>query len=49
MIDIEEEGKGVIHEIVPRKNYMIRKSVNLSKEARMIAANMDLCVNYYNG
>lgn len=44
MIDIEEEGKGVIHEIVPRKNYMIRKSVNLSKEAHVIAANMDLCV-----
>lgn len=36
-----ETGKGVINEIVERKNYIIRKSVNLSKEAHIIAANMD--------
>jgi len=44
MIDVDKENKGVIHQIEPRKNYIIRKSVNLSKEAHVIAANLDLCV-----
>ena len=44
MVDLEGENKGVIHQIEPRKNYMIRKSVNLSKEAHIIAANLDQCV-----
>ena len=39
-----EEGKetGVIHKIVDRKNYIIRKSVNLSKQTHIIAANIDV-------
>jgi len=32
---------GVIHEIHERKNYIIRKSVNLSKQTHIIAANID--------
>jgi ribosome biogenesis GTPase len=32
---------GVIYEIEPRKNYIIRKSSNLSKESQIIAANVD--------
>ncbi len=32
---------GVIQEIDPRKNYIIRKSPNLSKETQIIAANID--------
>jgi len=32
---------GVIFEIEPRKNYIIRKSSNLSKESQIIAANID--------
>jgi len=32
----------VIEELKERKNYVIRKSVNLSKEAHVIASNMDL-------
>ena len=32
---------GVIHHLVDRKNYIIRKSINLSKQAQIIAANMD--------
>lgn len=36
-----EEGTGVITEIKDRKNYIIRKSVNLSKQAHIIAANID--------
>lgn len=33
---------GVINEIHDRKNYIIRKSVNLSKQTHIIAANLDL-------
>lgn len=32
---------GVIHNIEERKNYIIRKSVNLSKQVHIIAANID--------
>jgi ribosome biogenesis GTPase len=39
--DIEAEGKGVIHKIEERRNYIIRKSINLSKQSHIIAANMD--------
>ena len=41
---LKEDGKGWIENIHPRKNYMIRKSVNLSKEAHIIGSNIDLCV-----
>ncbi len=39
-----EEGKetGVINKIIDRKNYIIRKSVNLSKQTHIIAANVDI-------
>lgn len=39
-----EDGKntGVITEILERKNYIIRKSVNLSKQTHIIAANIDI-------
>ncbi|WP_111708842.1 ribosome small subunit-dependent GTPase A [Lutibacter citreus] len=39
-----EEGKetGVINKINDRKNYIIRKSVNLSKQTHIIAANIDI-------
>ena len=33
--------KGVIFKLHDRKNYIIRKSINLSKQAQIIAANMD--------
>ncbi len=39
--DIENESEGNITHIHQRKNYIIRKSVNLSKEAQIIAANLD--------
>ena len=32
---------GLIHKILPRTNYIIRKSPNLSKESHIIAANID--------
>jgi ribosome biogenesis GTPase len=41
-IDAESRGDyGVIKEILPRKNYIIRKSSNLSRQYQIIAANID--------
>lgn len=37
-----EERVGVISDIHDRKNYIVRKSVNLSKRTHIIAANVDL-------
>jgi len=36
------EGTGVISRIEERENYIIRKSVNLSKQSQIIAANIDI-------
>lgn len=36
-----DKTTGVIYEIEERKNYIIRKSVNLSKQVHIIAANID--------
>lgn len=40
-IESEDEEHGNIKSIEERKNYIIRKSVNLSKEAQVVAANID--------
>lgn len=40
--ELEESGNGVIQEIHERKNYIIRKSVNLSKQTHIIASNIDV-------
>lgn len=43
----EEEGTpgdGMISEVLERKNYIIRKSVNLSRQAQILATNMDLAL-----
>lgn len=37
-----DEVNGVIHTIQDRKNYIIRKSVNLSKQTHIIASNIDV-------
>ena len=38
-----QEGDGaVITEILPRRNYVIRRSTNLSRQAHIIAANVDM-------
>lgn len=36
-----KDGVSYISEILPRKNYIIRRASNLSKEAHIIAANLD--------
>ena len=35
------QESGIIHKIHDRKNYIVRKSVNLSKQTHIIAANLD--------
>ena len=38
----EEDGSSTITEILPRKNYVIRRSTNLSRQDHIIAANIDM-------
>ncbi len=50
-IDINAEGTAFISEIEDRKNYIVRRSSNLSKQSHIIAANLDqamliVTVNY---
>ena len=40
--DASADGKAVITEILPRRNYVIRRSTNLSRQAHIIAANVDM-------
>ena len=40
--DLENEQSGIITKIDDRKNYIIRKASNLSKESQIIAANIDM-------
>ena len=37
----DQAGEWVIEDIVPRRNYIIRRASNLSKESHIIAANID--------
>lgn len=40
----EADGSGVIKAITTRRNYIIRRSVNLSKEAHIVASNIDQAI-----
>lgn len=40
----EDSDKAMIEKIHPRRNYIIRKSINLSKQAQILASNMDQAV-----
>lgn len=42
--ETDDYGESVITNIEPRKNYVIRRSPNLSKESHIIAANIDQAV-----
>ena len=44
MFELENDNKGIISDIIPRTNYIIRKSVNLSKQHHIIASNIDISV-----
>jgi ribosome biogenesis GTPase / thiamine phosphate phosphatase len=43
-VEVENENEANIVRIHPRKNYIIRKSLNLSKQAHILASNMDQAV-----
>jgi ribosome biogenesis GTPase / thiamine phosphate phosphatase len=40
----EATGSGVINEIHPRKNFIVRRATNLSKQTQILAANIDQAV-----
>ncbi len=40
-ISSDEPGKGIITKIYQRKNYIIRKAINLARESHILAANID--------
>lgn len=44
VVDYDETGEheGVIVKVYPRRNYIIRKSTNLSRKAHVIASNLDM-------
>ena len=44
---LEQDDVAWITKIEPRQNYLIRKSVNLSKEAHIIASNIDIACFIY--
>ena len=41
LIEENQEGTALIYEIEDRKNYIVRRSSNLSKQSHVIAANLD--------
>lgn len=43
-IILNQEGTAFINEIEDRKNYIIRRSSNLSKQSHILAANLDQCM-----
>jgi len=44
LIETSNEKTGTIIDIFERKNYLIRKSTNLSKQTHIIAANVDAAI-----
>ena len=43
-IEVKEDGTAFIRAILPRRNYIIRRASNLSREFQILAANLDLAV-----
>lgn len=43
-IEISSDGSNQIAKIHPRRNYIIRKSINLSKQAHILASNLDQAI-----
>lgn len=43
-VSMNEDGTGYITDIANRKNYIIRRASNLSKESHILAANVDVAV-----
>jgi len=43
-IEVKEDGTAFIRTIFPRRNYIIRRASNLSREFQILAANLDMAV-----
>jgi ribosome biogenesis GTPase len=43
-LEKDKDNNYVIHQILPRKNYIIRRSVNLSKQYHILATNLDQAI-----
>jgi ribosome biogenesis GTPase len=43
-LEKDKDDNYVIHQILPRKNYIIRRSVNLSKQYHILATNLDQAI-----
>jgi ribosome biogenesis GTPase len=43
-LEMEKDGSANITSIDPRRNYIIRKSINLSKQAHILASNLDQAI-----
>lgn len=43
-LDEEVKGQGIIDEILPRENYIIRKSIKLKSQGHIIASNIDQAI-----
>lgn len=41
---IDDHNKAIITDLIPRKNHIVRRSINLSKEAHILAANVDQAI-----
>ncbi len=39
--EVQDNGHGMITKIHPRRNYIIRKAINLARESHILAANLD--------
>lgn len=44
LFEVGTDGTGVIREICERRNYIVRKSSNLSKQSHILASNLDLAL-----
>ena len=43
IFDMRDDGTAYITEILERRNYIVRKASNLSKQSHILAANLDVC------
>ena len=43
-IEVKDDGTAFIRSILPRRNYIIRRASNLSREFQILAANIDMAV-----
>jgi len=41
VVELRDEDTSLVTEIIPRKNYIIRKSIKLSRQVQVLAANID--------